>query len=102
MKTLILCLLACAAAEHAHALRISAPSNGISRPGHVRGEDTPRDRKDSCDWEPNDTRRPRTGQSGWQYTPGNKWKAPRDAKAEKRREYERIRRQNGTPRLRFD
>lgn len=102
MKTLLISLLICCAAEHAVAVRISAPGGGISHPRAEPHAETPHSRKGSADWEPNDTRRPRTGQSGWQYTPSNKWRAPRDAQAEKRREYDRIRRQNATPRLRID
>ena len=92
-------LLICTAAQ-VHAVRISAPDNGISHPRRDKWEQSADSPENDRGWEPNNTRRPRTGQSGWQFHPSNKWKAPRDAKAEKRRDYERRRRQNSASRLR--
>ena len=102
MKTLLISLLICCAAGHAVAVRISAPGGGFSHPRAEPHAETPHSRKGSADWEPNDTRRPRTGQSGWQFNPSNKWKAPRDAEAERRRDADRRRRMNSRARLRID
>ncbi len=102
MRKLTVCFLLFCAATQSLAVRISSPHNGIAHPRRERCEESTDPRRDDHSWEPNDTRRPLTGKSGWQYNPGNKWKAPRDAKAEKRREYERIRRQNGASRLRVE
>lgn len=73
------------------ATRIPAPRNGVDSSRQDRWA-TPKSHERDSGWEPNDTRRPKTGQSGWQFHPSNKWKAPLDAKAEKRRDYERRRR----------
>ncbi len=101
----LLCLIVLlpflAAATAAPSTRIPAPQNGMDHTRRDRRIDTESPEPDGG-WEPNDTRRPRTGQSGWQFRPSNKWKAPRDAKAEKRRDAERRRRMNGGSRLRLD
>lgn len=99
-----------AAAANAQPIRLPAPKNGVDYSARdrwaapesrePRGGWTPDDEySPPGGWEPNDTRRPRTGQSGWQFHPSNKWKAPRDTKAEKRRDAARRRRQYGTSRL---
>ena len=81
--------------------RVPAPQNGVDYTRRNRWNATESPEPDGG-WEPNDTRRPRTGQSGWQFNPSNKWKAPRDAEAEKRRDADRRRRMNNRARLRLD
>lgn len=102
MRILIFCFLLCCVLPRTHAVHIAAPENGISHTSRKQQGIIPDKHSQNSGWIPNNTRRPRTGQSGWQYIPGNRWKAPRDAKAERRRDNERIRRQGGTPRLRFE
>lgn len=102
MKTFYFLLLFAGTAAQIPAVSISTPNNGISHSRRDRWKQTPDSREINTDWKPNDTRRPSTGQSGWQFHPSNKWKAPRDAKDEKRRDYEKTRRQHGTSRLRVD
>lgn len=98
---LIVLLSSLAVAMAAASTRIPAPQNGVDYTRRDRGTAAESPEPDGG-WEPNDTRRPRTGQSGWQFRPSNKWKAPRDAKAEKRRDADRRRRMNGGTRLRLD
>lgn len=103
MKLLLLIVLLpfLAAAAAASPTRIPAPQNGVDHTRHHRWTATESPEPDGG-WEPNDTRRPHTGQSGWQFRPSNKWKAPRDAEAEKRRDADRRRRMNSGARLRID
>lgn len=102
MKLLrLIALLPFLAAAAASPTRIPAPQNGVDHTRSDRWTATESPKPDGG-WEPNDTRRPRTGQSGWQFRPSNKWKAPRDAEAEKRRDADRRRRMNGGTRLRID
>lgn len=99
MKLLwLIVLLSSLSVAMAAPTRVPAPQNGVDYTRRDRWNDTESD----GGWEPNDTRRPRTGQSGWQFNPSNKWKAPRDAAAEKRRDADRRRRMNSEARLRLD
>ncbi len=88
-------MLLCAVLQ-AGAVPVPPPDNGIAHPRRERRVDISDSRNADV------TSRPRVGGSGWQYIPGNKWKAPRDAEAEKRRTDDRIRRRKETPRLRFE
>lgn len=101
---LLLLLLFTAEWSAAAPIRISPPKNGHSHPRRDRwaapesreptGGWTPSDeRRPTGGWEPDSARRPRTPGSGWQNTPGNTWRAPRDAEAEKRRDRDRRRRE---------
>lgn len=96
LRLIILLPFLAAASTH-----IPAPQNGVDHTRRDRWTATESPEPDGG-WEPNDTRRPRTGQSGWQFRPSNKWKAPRDAEAEKRRDADRRRRMNGGARLRME
>lgn len=96
MKSPAGCFLLLCAALQAGAVPVPSPDNGISRPRREHRADISDSRNADA------TRRPRIGESGWQYIPGNKWKAPRDAETEKRRADDRIRRRKETPRLRFE
>lgn len=102
MKLLCLIVLSSSlAVVMATPTRVPAPQNGVDYTRRDRWNATESPEPDGG-WEPNDTRRPRTGQSGWQFHPSNKWKAPRDAEAERRRDADRRRRMNSRARLRID
>ncbi len=102
MRSSAVCFLLLCSALQTVAVSLSPPDNGIARPRRERRVGI------SASWNADDdrqtgvTRRPGTGMTGWQYIPGNKWKAPRDAEAEKRRIDDRIRRRRETPRLRVE
>lgn len=102
MKLLcLIVLISSLAVAMAAPMRVPAPQNGVDYTRRDRWNATESPKPDGG-WEPNDTRRPRTGQSGWQFHPSNKWKAPRDAEAERRRDADRRRRMNNRARLRID